>query len=110
MTKHDATRREFLVRAAVGAGVVAGSGLVPDANAQNHEQRKEADGPAQPHSNGDEHGAFGIFLAFYLRKIRYGDRCRGKLLERDRFREFAFLQNFHYFFLGQKPLLTAFFN
>jgi len=32
--KHDAARRAFLVRAAVGAGAVAGAGLVPDAHAQ----------------------------------------------------------------------------
>ena len=31
MTKHDASRRAFLVRAAVGAGAAAGAGLVPDA-------------------------------------------------------------------------------
>ena len=29
MSKHDSTRRSFLVRAAVGAGAAAGSGLVP---------------------------------------------------------------------------------
>ena len=57
MSKHDASRRQFLVRAGVGAGAVAGAGLVPDALAQNHEQDKKA-----PHSNGDgasvNHGAF----------------------------------------------------
>ncbi len=65
MSKHDASRREFLVRAGVGAGTVAGAGLVPEALAQNHEQDKKAKGekpaanaPAQPHSNGDAHGAF----------------------------------------------------
>src|SRR5438093_2496627 len=58
MSKHDATRRAFLVRAAVGAGAVAGAGLVP--GAQNHEPRQEADAaaPAQAHSTGVEHGAF----------------------------------------------------
>lgn len=50
MSKHDASRRKFLVRAAVGAGAVAGgAGLAPDALAQNHEQA---------HSNSDAHGAF----------------------------------------------------
>ena len=60
MTKHDATRRAFLVRAAVGAGTVAGAGLVPDVDAQNREPRKEAAAPvpAQPHTSGVEHGAF----------------------------------------------------
>jgi len=60
MTKREATRRAFLVRAAVGAGAVAGAGLVPDVHAQNREPRKEAAAPvpAQPHTNGVEHGAF----------------------------------------------------
>ena len=34
MSKQDSSRREFLVRAAVGAGAVAGAGLVPEAIAQ----------------------------------------------------------------------------
>jgi gluconate 2-dehydrogenase gamma chain len=60
MTKHDATRRAFLVRAAVGAGAVAGAGLVPDVSAQNREPHKEAAAPvpAQRDTNGVEHGAF----------------------------------------------------
>ena len=50
MTKHDATRRTFLVRAAAGAGAVAGAaGLVPDASAQN---------PAQSVATHVQHGAF----------------------------------------------------
>jgi len=53
MSKQDASRREFLARAAVGAGAVAGAGVAPDALAQNHEQDT-----AQPHSKGDAHGAF----------------------------------------------------
>jgi gluconate 2-dehydrogenase gamma chain len=58
MTKHDATRRAFLVRAAAGAGAVAGAGLVPDVSAQNREPHKEAAAPvpAQPHRV--EHGVF----------------------------------------------------
>ena len=63
MTKHDESRRQFLVRAAVGAGaaagVAAGAGLVPEAIAQNHEQMGA--GPATPgaqHPSGAEHGAF----------------------------------------------------
>jgi gluconate 2-dehydrogenase gamma chain len=66
MSKHDASRRRFLVRAGVGAGAVAGVGLVPDALAQNHEQDKKVKGksksaanaPAQSHSNGNAHGVF----------------------------------------------------
>jgi gluconate 2-dehydrogenase gamma chain len=59
MTKHDASRRAFLVRAAVGAGAAAGAGLVPDAIAQTHAQMEG--GPATPgaqHPSGSEHGAF----------------------------------------------------
>jgi len=63
MSKHDTSRRELLVRAAVGAAAVAGAGVVPDALAQDHEQDKKAKGeskpaanaPPQPHSNGDAH-------------------------------------------------------
>jgi gluconate 2-dehydrogenase gamma chain len=60
MPKHDETRRAFLVRAAVGAGAVAGAGLVPDAYAQKNETGKEASATtaAPPHSAGDGHGAF----------------------------------------------------
>jgi gluconate 2-dehydrogenase gamma chain len=59
MTKHDASRREFLVRAAVGAGAAAGAGLVPDAIAQNHEQMEGgAAAPGAQHPSGTEHGAF----------------------------------------------------
>jgi gluconate 2-dehydrogenase gamma chain len=57
MTKHDAARRAFLVRAAVGAGAVAGAGLVPEAHAQL-EQHKQADAPTHEHPNGALHGAF----------------------------------------------------
>jgi gluconate 2-dehydrogenase gamma chain len=59
MTKHDASRRAFLVRAAVGAGAAAGAGLVPDAIAQTHEQMEGgAATPGAQHPNGSEHGAF----------------------------------------------------
>jgi gluconate 2-dehydrogenase gamma chain len=59
MTKHDASRREFLVRAAVGAGAAAGAGLVPDAIAQNHEHMEGgAATPGAQHPSGSEHGAF----------------------------------------------------
>ena len=60
MAKHDASRREFLVRAAVGAGAAASAGLVPDAIAQNHDMQAEgaATAPGQQHPTGAEHGAF----------------------------------------------------
>jgi gluconate 2-dehydrogenase gamma chain len=60
MTKHDAARRAFLVRAAVGAGAVAGAGFLPDATAETHGQHGDANASAaaQAHPNGDEHGAF----------------------------------------------------
>ena len=59
MTKHDASRPAFLVRAAVGAGAAAGAGLVPDAIAQNHEHMEGgAATPGAQHPTGSEHGAF----------------------------------------------------
>ena len=58
MTKHDEARRTFLVRAAVGAGAIAGAGLVPATPARSQEQRKETDASAHPLSSGDGHGAF----------------------------------------------------
>jgi len=62
MARHDASRRDFLVRAAVSAGAAAGAaaGLVPGAIAQNHEMPMEggsASATAQ-HPSGSEHGAF----------------------------------------------------
>lgn len=64
MAKHDASRREFLVRAAVGAGVAAGAtagaGLVPIASAQEQMSHMEggASAPDQQHPSGAQHGAF----------------------------------------------------
>ena len=61
MSKHDEARRAFLIGAAVGAGAVAGKGLVPEALAQTHEQHKATDAPAttaQSHAHGSGHGAF----------------------------------------------------
>src|SRR6266850_3095739 len=52
MSRHDATRRAFLVRAVVGAGSVAGAGLLPEASAQNLEQHQDA------HATGARQGAF----------------------------------------------------
>ena len=62
MSEHDASRREFLVRAAVGSGAVAGAGLVPETHAQTREQdrkaKSETNAPDQRHSSGDAPGAF----------------------------------------------------
>jgi gluconate 2-dehydrogenase gamma chain len=62
MAKHDEARRAFLIGAAVGAGAVAGAGLVPDALAQSHEpHRAAADASAtdaQGHAHTGGHGAF----------------------------------------------------
>lgn len=59
MSKHDASRRSFLVRAAVGAGAAAGSGLVPDIYAQPPGQpRQEAAPAAEMHATAVQHGAF----------------------------------------------------
>ncbi len=49
MAKHGVARRKFLTGAAVGAGAVAGVGLVPEAVAQDHGKQKEA--PAHSHAN-----------------------------------------------------------
>src|SRR5437879_363890 len=59
MSKHDSSRRSFLVRAAVGAGAVAGSGLVPDAYTQTVAQHKDsAAAPGQSHPSSIQHDAF----------------------------------------------------
>ena len=59
MKRHDATRRAFLVRAVVGAGSVAGAGLVPDASAQNLDARQEANAATpQTHASGAGQGTF----------------------------------------------------
>jgi gluconate 2-dehydrogenase gamma chain len=62
MSKHDAARRAFLVRAAAGAGAVAGAGLVPEAFAGNPQQGKEtaaaAVAHASVHANREIQGAF----------------------------------------------------
>lgn len=59
MSKHDSTRRAFLVKAAVGAGAAAGSGLVPDLYAQTPGQSKQEGAPAsEMHPTAVQHGAF----------------------------------------------------
>ena len=57
MSKHDSTRRSFLVKAAVSAGAAAGSGLVPDFYAQTPAQPKQ-EAAEQLHANAVQHGAF----------------------------------------------------
>jgi gluconate 2-dehydrogenase gamma chain len=60
MTKHDESRRAFLVGAAVGAGAVAGTGMMSEALAQHRKQPKTAEAPdaAHAHEGGEGHGAF----------------------------------------------------
>jgi gluconate 2-dehydrogenase gamma chain len=59
MSKHDEARRAFLKGAALGAGAVAGVGLVPEALAQTHAQHTDAPATtAQAHAHGAGHGAF----------------------------------------------------
>jgi gluconate 2-dehydrogenase gamma chain len=60
LSKHDVARREFLASAALGAGVVAGAKLLPEASAQTHAQQTALNAPAPmlAHSNSDGHGAF----------------------------------------------------
>jgi len=64
MAKQDASRREFLIRAAVGAGAAVtsagGGGLITGASAQEQMGHTEgiAAAPGQQHPSGSEHGAF----------------------------------------------------
>ena len=58
MSKHDEARRAFLIGAAVGAGAVAGQGLVPGALAQGHPPHAATDAAAPAHAHGPGHGAF----------------------------------------------------
>jgi gluconate 2-dehydrogenase gamma chain len=59
MSKHDSTRRSFLKRAAVGAGAVAGSGLVPSVHSQAPGQHNgNTAAPGESHPNSVQHGAF----------------------------------------------------
>lgn len=60
MSTRHASRREFLARAAAGAGAVAGAGLVAEAVAEGQEQHGDtsAQVAAQPRSDGQGHGAF----------------------------------------------------
>src|SRR5262245_8652983 len=56
MSEHDPSRREFLRRAATGAGAVAGAGMVPEALAQTHEQDNTSH--VTTSNNGEGLGAF----------------------------------------------------
>ena len=60
MGKRQASRREFLARAAAGAGAVAGAGLVAESAAGSQEQHRDTSAPvaAQPRPGGQGHGAF----------------------------------------------------
>jgi gluconate 2-dehydrogenase gamma chain len=60
MAKHDESRRAFLVGAAVGAGAVAGTGMVSGALAQHRQHPKTAEVPdaSHGHDSGEGHGAF----------------------------------------------------
>jgi gluconate 2-dehydrogenase gamma chain len=59
MSTDDTTRRAFLVRAVVGAGSVAGAGLLPDASAQTLDQHPDPNATAPAtHVPGAGHGTF----------------------------------------------------
>src|SRR5262245_58571716 len=52
MSEHDPSRRQFLRRAAAGAGAVAGVGMVPEALAQTHEQDNKSNSATNDHGEG----------------------------------------------------------
>src|SRR5215469_2487842 len=64
MSKHDEARRAFLKGAAVGAGAIAGTGLISDALAKPREKKHQtaaaepADAQPHMHQTGEGHGAF----------------------------------------------------
>jgi gluconate 2-dehydrogenase gamma chain len=60
MGKREASRREFLARAAAGAGAVAGAGLAGETAAADPEQHQDTVAPAaaQARAEGQAHGAF----------------------------------------------------
>ena len=62
MSKHDESRREFLVGAAVGAGAVATGGLPADTLAQ---AQTAAAAPAAATAHEHEHAAEGTLRAFF---------------------------------------------
>jgi len=68
MSKHDEARRAFLKGAAAGAGVIAGTGLAPQALAKEQDPKAHArhktatadagDAQTHMHAGGEGHGAF----------------------------------------------------
>jgi hypothetical protein len=57
-SKHDESRRAFLVGAVIGAGA-AGVGFAPEAGAQTNDQQAAASATTgQAHAHGPGHGAF----------------------------------------------------
>ena len=58
MSKHDVARRGFLAGAALGAGVVAGARLLPEAAAQTQHPAAPAPAHAHTHTDVEGHGAF----------------------------------------------------
>jgi gluconate 2-dehydrogenase gamma chain len=68
MSKHDEARRAFLKGAAAGAGVIAGTGLAPQALAKEQDPKAHArhktaaadagDAQTHMHTGGEGHGAF----------------------------------------------------
>src|SRR5690348_15524240 len=57
MSERETSRRDFLVRAAVGAGAAASAGVVPDLYGQNHQAGQETVATAE-RSNLIQQGAF----------------------------------------------------
>jgi gluconate 2-dehydrogenase gamma chain len=85
VSKHDATRRTFLVRAAVGAGAVAGAGLPTEA-AQHPEQHDAASVPTSTQARTAGNGAFfnpanAAAIAAFTERLMPG--ARGKPGARD---------------------------
>src|SRR5215469_4881504 len=60
MSKHDEGRRAFLKGAAVGAGAIAGTGLISEALAKDQHKTAAAETGEAPqmHQGGERHGAF----------------------------------------------------
>ncbi len=58
--QHDEARRAFLKGAAIGAGAIAGTGLIPEALAKDKHKTVAEGGETQPHAHagGEGHGAF----------------------------------------------------
>src|SRR5215475_3538814 len=61
MSENKASRREFLRRAAVGAGAVAGAGIVPEALPQTREQDKQTKQDPHAHEQSSKEGLGAFF-------------------------------------------------